>query len=100
MSTLCWHSPACGTQSHLIVIHDLGELLPPEDDGVIQRQADRLQEQAVLLAAAVEQLVIGPQPLVELTHAGWERLGGELRMEGGWGQKTGSRGPGQTDSHR
>ena len=65
--------------THLITINDLGELRAPELDGLVQRQTDPLQKEAVLLPASMTQVVVAAQRCVQLLHAQGERLLGQLK---------------------
>lgn len=53
----------------------LDEFRPPELQSLVQREADALEEKAVLHAAAVAQVVVFSQRFVQLPHAQRERLG-------------------------
>lgn len=67
---------------YLVRVHfPPNELGPPELQGLLQRQADAFEEEAVLHAAAVSQVVVLPQALVELPHAEWEGLPRQLTEE-------------------
>lgn len=65
--------------SYLVCIHLAPyELWPPELQSLFQREADAFEEEAVLHATPVPQVVVLPQALVELPHAEWERFPREL----------------------
>lgn len=65
--------------SYLVCIHLApDELWPPELQSLFQREADAFEEEAVLHATPVPQVVVLPQALVELPHAEWERFPREL----------------------
>ena len=53
----------------LVAGHDLSEHAFPEDQGLVEIQPGALEEEAVLEPAPVLQLVVPPQPGVQLTHA-------------------------------
>lgn len=65
--------------SYLVCIHLAPyELWPPELQSLFQREADAFEEEAVLHATPVPQVVVLPEALVELPHAEWERFPREL----------------------
>lgn len=68
--------------SYLVRVHfPPNELGPPELQGLLQWEANAFEEEAVLHAAAVPQVVVLPQALVELPHAEREGLPGQLTEE-------------------
>ncbi len=60
--------------THFIDVDGLGELVAPELERVFQRDADALDEEAVLHAAAVFQVVLRAQRLVQVAHTQRVRL--------------------------
>lgn len=67
---------------YLVHVHfALDKLRPPELQSLVQREADALEEKAVLHAAAVAQVVVFSEGFVQLPHAQREWLGGELIEE-------------------
>lgn len=73
---------AASNKTYLVGIHfAFDKLGPPELQGLVQREADALEEEAVLHATAVPKVVVVPQCLVELSHAQREGLGGQLERE-------------------
>ena len=60
---------------YLVHVHlALGELGPPELQGLLQGEADAFEEEAVLHAAPMPEVVVLPQGLVEPSHAEREGL--------------------------
>ena len=59
--------------AHLIYVHGLSKMRPPEEQGVLQREAGSLKEEAVLHATSVLEVVGGAQVVMQATHAQGER---------------------------
>ena len=55
--------------SHLVWIHEFGELSPPELHSLLQREPYGLQEKAVLHSAHMTKMVVLTKSLVDLNHA-------------------------------
>lgn len=68
-------------KGYLVSIHfALDELGPPELQCLVQCDADALEEEAVLHAPAMAEVVVVPQGLVELPHA--QGVGLDRELEG------------------
>lgn len=65
------------------VVGDVAEALAPEDQALLEVQADALEEQSVLQAAVVFEVGIAAERAVQVGHAGREVLGEVVDVAGG-----------------